>query len=182
MKSTERIEERLERVDMHDFFIDKINNAIEKEIYIEASWLIYSCMENRFFRTLQKYKKQCKYCIGKCKKNKNDLALKTKINCVQRLFENNVTCISDSFSHDLLENTKKWVKNRNELMHDLLSLESYQDMDESFKKSSIEGKELLDQLYEACTLFRSKFYEEDYEFIFPEIAMEGCSCKPKNNA
>lgn len=180
MNSTEKMEERLERVDMHDFFLNKIDEAINEERYIEASWLIYSCMENRFFRTLQKYKKQCKYCKGKCKKNKNELAISTKIDCVKRLMENSVTCVSDSFTPVLLENTRLWIKNRNNMMHDLLSLETYQDMDELFKKSSIEGRELLIQLYEACTLFRKKFYADGYVFIFPESAMEGCSCKPKN--
>jgi hypothetical protein len=181
MKSTEKMEERLNLVDMHNFFLKKIDDAICEERYIEASWLIYSCIENRFFRTLQKYKKQCKYCSGKCKKNKNELAISTKIACVKRLLENNVNCISESFTPELLENTRLWVKNRNNMMHDLLSLETYQDMDERFKISSIEGKELLDQLYNACTLFREKFYTDGYEFVFPEVAMEGCICKPRNN-
>ena len=141
MKSTEKMEERLNLVDMHNFFLKKIDDAICEERYIEASWLIYSCIENRFFRTLQKYKKQCKYCSGKCKKNKNELAISTKIACVKRLLENNVNCISESFTPELLENTRLWVKNRNNMMHDLLSLETYQDMDERFKISSIEGKE-----------------------------------------
>ena len=64
-------------------------------------------------------------------------------------------------------------------MHDLLSLETYQNMDDRFKTSSIEGKKLLNELYSACTLFRRKFYEDGYEFVFPESTMEGCSCKPK---
>lgn len=179
MKSTENIEERLKRVDMHDFFLKKIDEAINEERYIEASWLIYSCMENRFYRTIQKYKRQCKYCTGKCKKNKNELAISTKIACVKRLMDNNVTCISESFSDDLLEKTRLWVKNRNTMMHDLLSLETYQNMDEKFKTSSIEGKKLLNELYSACTLFRRKFYEDGYEFIFPESAMDECSCKPR---
>ena len=53
MKSIEKMEERLERVDMHDFFLQKIEKAMKEEKYIEASWLIYACIENRFFRTLQ---------------------------------------------------------------------------------------------------------------------------------
>ena len=60
-------------------------------------------MENCFFRTLQKYKKLCKYCTDKCKKNKNELAISTKIACVKRLLDNNVAYISEFFSADLLE-------------------------------------------------------------------------------
>ncbi len=92
-----------------------------------------------------------------------------------------MSCISESFTIELLDNIRSWVKNRNNMMHDLLSLETYQDMDERFKKSSIEGKSLLDQLYSECTVFRKKFYADGYEFVFPEVAMEGCSCKPRNN-
>lgn len=181
MKSTEKKEERLERVDMHDFFLQKIDKALEDERYIEASWLIYACMENRFFRTLQKYKEQCKYCKGKCKKNRNELAISTKIACVKRLAEANVTCISESFSITLLERTRLWIKERNSLMHDLLSLKTYKNMDERFKESAISGKAILTDLYTACTSFRKKFYTDDYKFTFPNEAMEGCSCKPKNN-
>lgn len=94
------MEERLERVDMHDFFLQKIEKAMKEEKYIEASWLIYACIENRFFRTLQKYKEYCKYCKGKCRKNKNELAISTKIACIKRLVEANVTCMSESFSID----------------------------------------------------------------------------------
>ena len=81
------MEDRLKRVDMHQFFLDKIDSAIKDKRYIEASWLIYSCMENRYFRTIEKIKDQCKYSGGKCKKNNNELALGTKINCIKRLAE-----------------------------------------------------------------------------------------------
>ena len=68
MNSVENKETRLEMVGMHNFFLNKINNAIEEKRYIEASWLIYSCMENRFFRVLCKFKNQCAYSNGKCGK------------------------------------------------------------------------------------------------------------------
>ena len=53
-------------------------------------------------------------------------------------------------------------------------------MDEEFKQSATSGKAILDKLYAACTAFREKFYTEDYIFVFPDAAMEGCSCKPKS--
>lgn len=181
MKSIEKMEERLERVDMHDFFLQKIEKAMKEEKYIEASWLIYACIENRFFRTLQKYKEYCKYCKGKCRKNKNELAISTKIACIKRLVEANVTCMSESFSIELLEKTRLWIKNRNNMMHDLLSLESYQNMDEGFKELATNGQDILNDLYSACTIFRSKFFANDYNFVFPNEAMEGCSCKARSN-
>ena len=181
MKSTEQKEERLKRVDMHKFFIDKIEDAIKNARYIEASWLIYSCFENRYFRTVAKIKDQCKYSGGKCKKASNELALCTKINCIERIVKDSTcTCFANNFSIELLESTKKWVKDRNKLMHDLLQLEYYEDMDKLFEEIAVRGKELLLKTYGCCTAFRKDFYEEGYVFTFPVGAMESCSCKPRN--
>lgn len=182
MQSTEAKEQRLKRVDMHDFFSTKIDDAMNAERYIEASWLIYSCFENRYFRTIEKVKGYCKYSGGKCKKSGNELALRTKVKCLQRLAEADCSCLRDNFSDELFEKTLKWVKARNRLMHDLLRLEEYEEMDEKFKASAEEGIALLKQTYEACTGFRAAFYAEDYEFVFPECCMEKCSCKPRNNS
>ena len=182
MKSTEKKEVRMRMVDMHEFFINKINASINNENFIEASWLIYSCIENRFFRILQKYKNQCKYSNGKCKKNKNELAISTKLSCVERLVENNVSCISSSFSLKQLKEIRLWIKKRNDMMRDLLSLETYKNMDEDFKTLAIEGEEILRGLYNSCTNFRSKFYSEEYTFVFPEKAMEACPCNKNNHS
>lgn len=164
---------------MHDFFLNKIDDAMENERYIEASWLIYSCFENRYFRTVEKIKADCKYSGGKCKKSRNELALRTKVRCIQRLAEENCTCFSNAFSDELFEETLVWVKKRNDMMHNLLKLEEYQDMDDQFEENAKEGYALLQQTYVACTKFRKLFYAEDYVFKFPEVAMEKCSCKPR---
>lgn len=179
MKSTEQKGERLKRVDMHNFFMEKIDDAMKNKRFIEASWLIYSCFENRYFRTVEKIKDQCKYSGGKCKKASNDLALRTKINCIKRLAEDSsCTCFSDNFPIQLLEDTKRWVKDRNTLMHNLLRLEYYENMDVEFEASAIKGRALLQQTYDCCTKFRKAFYTEGYAFIFPTAAMEPCPCKP----
>ena len=184
MESTETMESRLKRVDMHNYFLDKINKAIEAENYIEASWLIYSCFENRFYRTMEKYKKYCKYCRSKSKcnkKDKNELALATKVKCVQRLHDNDVTCISQAFRYDLYKEILDWIEERNNLMHELLSLEFYEYTDKKFEENALKGKNLLDETYESCTKFRKLFYNDDYHFEFPKAAMEKCSCKPQNS-
>lgn len=150
--------------------------------YIEASWLIYSCFENRYFRTLAKYQENCKYCRPKSScntKSKNKLALKTKIACVERLYLAGVPCIADAFEKDIFQRTKEWVNNRNELMHDLLSLEYYENTDERFKEIAEEGRHLLNRTYESCTKFRKLFYTDGYDFKMPEEAAEKCPCKPK---
>lgn len=53
MKSTEKMCTRLQRVEMHDYFIKRIEASMKDEDYIAASWLIYACLENRYFRTLE---------------------------------------------------------------------------------------------------------------------------------
>ncbi|MEE5993894.1 MAG: hypothetical protein V3G42_11715 [Oscillospiraceae bacterium] len=181
MESTETMESRLKRVDMHNYFLDRINIDMENGNYIEASWLIYSCFENRYFRTLDKFKRKCKYCKkgGKCRKNKNELALRTKVNCVKRLYDNSVECICKAFTAELFEKTLAWIKERNTLMHELLSLEFYEDTDERFKKCAETGLALLSETYLCCTKFRELFYTDGYEFVFPINAMEGCTCKNK---
>ena len=182
MNSTEQMNVRLMHVDMHEYFLTRINKAMSTENYIEASWIIYSCLENRYFRTMEKLKNQCKYCRSKSKcnrKKKNELALKTKINCIKRLHENNVKCISEAFRIELFEETKSWVKKRNDLMHDLLSLDIYENTDVMFKESAEVGLKLLNETYTSCTEFRRLFYQDDYTFVFPENAMDACNCKPQ---
>ena len=112
-------------------------------------------------------------------KKKNELALKTKINCVKRLHENDVKCIRDAFRAELFDETKKWVQKRNDLMHDLLSLEMYENTDDMFKESAEVGFKLLNETYASCTEFRRLFYQDDYTFEFPEAAMAVCNCKPQ---
>ena len=180
MESTENLQDRINRVDMHNFFLEKIGDAMQHDRYIEATWLIYSCFENRYFRTIEKIKKFCKHSGGRCKKATNELALSTKISCIQRLSADaSCTCFSNNFPVDLLDETKAWVKNRNTLMHNLLQLDYYETMDNEFKESAETGRDLLLQTYECCTNFRRDFYSENYVFVFPESAMEGCCCKPQ---
>lgn len=182
MNSTEDMERRLEMRDMHDYFLSKIMGAMGDENYFEAAWLEYSCLENRYFRTIDKYKKSCKYCKGKCKSKKNELALRTKVRCVQRLMDAGVRCISESFSQELISNTLSWIKKRNNLMHSLLALETYQDsFDHSFQELASEGYDLVVQTYQSCTKFRAIFFSEDYIFNFPEECMEKCACNVKTN-
>ena len=186
MKSTEEKEIREQMVDMHQFFIDKINVAIKSKRYIEATWLIYACMENRFYRILLKYKKQCEKCRGKCKcnSNKNELSISVKMDCVKNLLNANVECISNAFGLEQLSQIKDWVKKRNDMMHNLLSLDRYKNTDIEFKELAIDGRNILLNLYESCTKFRSIFYREDYEFIFPQEVTDNCRCgkqKEKKN-
>ena len=183
LKSTEDLAIRIKMVSMHQFFLDRIDESLESQKYFEASWLIYSCIENRYFRVLDKYKRECKYCTKgrKCRKRTNQLALSTKIACVERLANADIECVQ-SFTGDLLSETRKWIKNRNALMHNLLSLEDYEiKFDSDFKELAEDGKTILDKTYAASTEFRKKFFSDDYQFIFPEECMDKCPCARQAN-
>lgn len=183
MKQNESIDVRCDMATMHDFFLNKIDESIKGGLYFEAAWLIYSCLENRFFRVLDKYKRNCKYCVngGKCRKGSNQLAIGTKIKCVERLYNADVSRVRSSFSAELFAEVRLWVTLRNKLMHNLLSLEHYEEhFDNDFKELALNGKKVVDDVYDACTKFRAAFFEPGYEFIFPESCMEQCPCKPRN--
>lgn len=183
MQQIDAYETRLEMATMHDFFLGKIEHAVKDGNHIEACWLIYACLENRFFRVLDKYKRDCKYCIKgrKCRKSSNQLALSTKVACVERLFKANVECISKSFEQSIFDDTRQWVKRRNCLMHNLLALGEYEEhFNDDFKELSEEGVALLGRVYGACTAFRKIFFSDKYVFRFPEECMESCTCKPRN--
>lgn len=184
MNQIETYETRLKMATMHDFFLGKIEHAVKEEEHFEACWLIYACLENRFFRILDKYKRNCKYCIkgGKCRKGSNQLALSTKIACVERLFNANVECISKSFDQSIFDETRQWVKKRNCLMHNLLALGEYKDhFTNDFKELSKEGVALLERVYNACTEYRRIFFSDGYVFEFPEECMEACICGMRKN-
>lgn len=67
MKSTEEMSIRLEYVKMHEFFLNRIDISTKEERYIEAAWLIYSCFENRYFRTIEKLKNNANTAEGNVK-------------------------------------------------------------------------------------------------------------------
>lgn len=180
MENIEPIETRRKMVKMHQFFLDKIIKATEEKNYLEAAWLIYSCLENRYFRTIKKYNRLCKYGKNSCKKNSNEIALKTKIRCVERLMKSNKTCLSNAFTKELIDRTITWVKKRNKLMHQLLTLDTYEESyNESFKELAIEGQQIVIDTYSACTTFRKDFFKANYEFVFPNECMDKCPCNNK---
>lgn len=64
-------------------------------------------------------------------------------------------------------------------MHDLLTLECYENSDMKFKECAESGIAILNETYDSVGKFRKMFFDEKYQFVFPEEAMEGCPCKLK---
>lgn len=185
MKQTDAYETRLEMATMHDFFLGKIERAVEEGAISRPVGLFTPVWKIDFFRVLDKYKRDCKYCIkgGKCRKSTNQLALSTKVACVERLFKANVECVSSSFEQSIFDEIRQWAKRRNCLMHNLLALSEYEKhFDNDFKELSEEGVVLLKRVYDACTAFRKIFFSDKYAFEFPEECMDACVCKPRDKS
>lgn len=167
MKPQESLEIRKEMVLMHNEYLDRLESALEKENYIEASWLCYAIFEQRINRLIQKY-------IIKCSKqernNNSTAAISTKIKCLKKAVENKYAGF-DVYDLDLLDNILTWCRVRNSLVHDLVSLNKYKSFDAEFKKLAIEAKPLVKKIYEENTKHRQWYMEAE---TIEHMSFKGC--------
>ena len=175
MEAKESIEERLKMAQMHDDVIERIDSAIKSTKSIEACWLCYACFESRVTRTLEKLSANCSK--KSCLRNSR-VGIVTKIECLKRL---SVLNYADAglMDESLLDDIKKWCKKRNELVHNLVSLNNYNNMDEKFLNLAKQGKPLVDKLYHQITQFREDYYGLDKMPPFPICSENKCKLKPK---
>ena len=59
MKAKEEYETRIEMVQMHKEFIEKMDDAFEKRRYVETVWYCYAIFEQRTSRLIAKYLDKC---------------------------------------------------------------------------------------------------------------------------
>ena len=175
MKSQDSYEDRLKMVEMHDDILKRIDDAIKKKQSIEACWLCYACFENRITRSLEKISEHCSK--RNCYKNHN-VGIVTRIECLKRLSKQKYDG-TDSFDNQLLGNIKGWCRERNTLVHALVSLNNYSGMDRKFLDLAKIGKPLVEKLYQQTTEFRNRYYEIESLSIFPENAEKKCRLKKK---
>lgn len=177
MKPHEPIEERLQMAEMHDNVLLRITTAIENKQSIEACWLCYSCFESRVARTLEKVSECCPE--RRCYKN-HKVGINTKIECLKRLKKLGYAG-TEHFDNQLLGQIGKWCKERNTLVHALVTLNNYYGMDEKFLQLAAEGKPLVEKLYAQTTSFRNEYYQLTAMPEFPEKAHSRCRLLKKTN-
>ena len=171
MKSAESYEARLEMAHMHDSFIERLNNAMKEQRYVEASWLCYAIFEQRVSRLILKH-------ISKCpkqpkKKNSAPVSISTKIACLKTLSKEKYGGYS-VFDCQMLSEIEEWCRSRNCLVHGLVSLEHYKKYDVEFEALAKAGAPLVERLYEESTKLRKWWYSEEEFGDFPEFK---CKCK-----
>lgn len=176
MKAKDSYEDRLKMADMHDDVLQRIDLAIANKHSIEACWLCYSCFESRITRTLEKVSECCS--DRKCYQN-HKVGIKTRIDCLKRLNKAKY-CGTESFDNQLLGEITKWCKERNTLVHALVTLNNYCGMDDKFLQLATKGRPLVTKLYQQTTAFRNKYYAQTELTSFPEKAHNYCRLLKKN--
>lgn len=171
MQAKEDFSIRLEMAEMHEEFIDRMTRAYDNKNYVETVWICYAIFEQRISRLIAKY-------IDKCpvpkRKDKKTCAISTRVKCIQKLIDSKYGAFED-FDKQIMSNVKEWCNKRNVLVHGLISLQHYKEYDKEFKQLAEQGVPLVFELYDVCTDFRNKWYEE--KELDTEFPMKNCLCK-----
>lgn len=156
---------------MHDEYIERLEKAVEKKNYIEASWLCYSIIEQRITRMIDKHISFC----PRAKKTKGKpAAISTRISCIKYLIEKNYGGYAN-LDNSLMSELTTWCNNRNELVHGLVSLEHYKQYDAEFKSLAERGYPLVKRLYVESGKLREWSRKPDSQFgPFPK---KKCKCE-----
>ncbi len=178
MKAQDSYEDRLKMVEMHDDVLSRIESAIKKKQSIEACWLCYACFESRITRSLEKVSVYCSK--RNCYKN-HMVGIVTRIECLKRLC-NLSYAGTEHFDKQLLGKIKEWCKDRDKLVHALITLNNYPGMDKKFLDLAKRGKPLVEKLYQQTTAFRNEYYEIESLPVFPENAETKCRLKKKEES
>lgn len=174
MQPQEPLETRLKMVEMHDGVLDRYNKALNDELYIEACWYAYSCFESRINRAISKIAITCS--VPMRKDRSNPAGITTKIECLVRLCRSGHPFLKD-VNPDMLSSIKGWCSDRNELVHDLVTLEKYPDSIQKFKNLALRSKKLVAYAYESAGIIRLCYYESDSVPSIPEECSKKCRCK-----
>lgn len=164
---------RLKMAEMHEEFIERMSEAYDNQYYVEAVWYCYAIFEQRISRLIAKYIDQCN---RPDRKDDKSAAISTRISCLQTVIQKNYG-VYGSIDVALLDRILKWCKNRNELVHGLISLKHYKKYDEEFKKLAEIGVPLVFELYDVCSDFRNRWYKSDEPSV--PLPVEKCRCKQK---
>lgn len=160
---------RCKMAEMHDEMLKRLETAMDKKRYVEVSWLCYSIMEQRITRMIEKHVELCPRLY---RASKIPAGISTRITCIKRLI-NKKYDVYANVDHDLIVSILYWCKNRNALVHSLLSLETYMQYDEEFRKLAETGFPLAIKIYDEATKVR----EWSKEHEFGEFPLRSCRCK-----
>ncbi len=171
MAKKESFETRCQMAKMHDAMVEKLNAAMKKQEYVEASWLCYSIFEQRVTRLIQKHLNKCP---KQCRSEKaKDAGISTRIDCIVKLAKQGYGAYAQ-IDYSVFVKVKKWCRCRNTLVHSLLDINSYRKYDTAFKELAEEGSQLVPLIYTEATKVRNWCNADNSFPKFPEIR---CQCK-----
>ncbi len=170
MRPKESLEVRIEMADMHDDVLLRIATAIEKKHCIEACWLCYACFESRIVRTLEKVSERCP---GRTCFQNPRVGIKRRIECLKRLRKQGYVG-TEQFDSNTLGQIIAWCRERDKLVHALVTLNNYSGMDKRFLDLAKQGQPLVERIYKETTMFRSAYYGLELLPEFPTSASEKC--------
>ena len=170
MPKREALDTRIQMARMHDSMVEKLNDAMEKGEFVEASWLCYAIFEQRITRMIQKH-------LHKCPKQDRSLSAKnvgiaTRLDCIIRLSKQGYGGYSQ-VDDKVFSKIKKWCRRRNKLVHSLLDINSYKKYDVAFKELAEDGALLVPLVYDEATKIRNWCNEGNSFPRFPSIK---CQC------
>ena len=170
MNKKESLETRKKMAVMHDAMIDKLDMAMKKKRYVEASWICYAIFEQRITRMIMKHLSKCPR-QNRSEKHK-DVGIRTRIDCIIKLTKQGYgayACVDGS----VFKKLKLWCKRRNDLVHALLDISRYKKYDMEFKKLAEDGYALVPKIYEEATKVRNWCDLNSFP-KFPDLK---CPCK-----
>lgn len=170
MEPQESLEIRKQMAVMHDSVLRRINDAYEKKQYIEVCWLCYACFESRVNRVLIKI---CSGCPKTRRTNNRKIGITTKLECYVRLIKNGYSPLQKE-DVNLINTVKGWCKERNDLIHGMVTLEYYNDADKRFENLAKRGKELVKRMYLLGSDVREYYYNVEEIPCFPEEVVNKC--------
>lgn len=175
MTPKESLEIRKQMAEMHNSVLKRINDSYKKGNYIETCWLCYACFESRVNRILQKI---CSGCSKEERTNNRHIGITTKLECYDRLVKSKYPPLAKEDIH-LMNTVKGWCKERNDLIHGMVSLEYYNEADKKFKSLAKRGKTLVTRMYGVGGDVRNYYYEQDTIPEFDSCVVEKCNLKFK---
>ena len=175
MNPKESLEIRKQMAEMHASVLKRIEDSYKNKQFIEVCWLCYACFESRVNRVLMKI---CTGCTKESRKDNRKIGITTKLECYVRLIKSGYPPLKEE-NVDLINTVKGWCKERNDLIHGMVSLEYYNDADKRFESLAKRGKTLVSRMYSLGKDVREYYYTVDEIPLFPDEIVKKCSLNYK---
>lgn len=175
MEPKESLETRRKMAEMHDSVLKRIDESYKNKQYVDVCWICYACFENRVNRVMAKI---CSGCLKESRTNNRPIGITTKLQCYARLIKNNYAplCKEDI---NLINTVKGWCKERNDLIHSMVSLDLYAEADKKFENLAKRGMKLVEKMYVLGSDVRNYYYDAEEIPLFDVNIVNKCPLKSK---